>query len=129
MHELSIAISLVELATEELERMGQVRASAIHLRLGSLSGVAGEALLAAFGQACEHTPLAGSRLVIEEVPVSIFCPKCRSDRLAESVQDMCCRVCGTRSAQVVNGRELELYALEVTDESTGEPHRHTSATG
>ena len=121
MHELSIAISLIEVAAEELQRQGACRAQAVHLRLGPLSGVVKEALLSAYELACEHTPLAGSKLLIEDVPIEIFCPKCRCERPVESIQDMCCRVCGTPSAQIVRGRELELFALEIVDEPVGKP--------
>ena len=38
MHELSIAMSIVELAEEEAERRG-VQVEAVHLKLGALSGV------------------------------------------------------------------------------------------
>ena len=44
MHELSIALGLVEAAQEEAERL-HARVSAVHLRLGALSGVVPEALL------------------------------------------------------------------------------------
>ena len=50
--------------------------SAVHLRLGAMSGVVKEALLSSFEMACADTPLAGSRLVIEDVPVVVFCPSC-----------------------------------------------------
>ena len=33
-----------------------------------------EALLSSYEMASEGTPLAGSRLVFEEVPVVVFCP-------------------------------------------------------
>ena len=45
MHELSIAMSIVELAEEEIERRGNVQITAVHLNLGELSGVMKEALL------------------------------------------------------------------------------------
>lgn len=38
MHELSIAMALVEMASEKLETLGAVRVEALHLRLGPLSG-------------------------------------------------------------------------------------------
>ncbi len=65
MHELSIAMSIVELAEEEAERRG-VQVEAVHLKLGALSGVVKDALLSCYEMACEGTPLAGSRLLIEE---------------------------------------------------------------
>ena len=56
MHELSIAMSIVELAEEEAERRG-VQVNAVHLKLGALSGVVKEALLSSYEMACEDTPL------------------------------------------------------------------------
>jgi hydrogenase nickel incorporation protein HypA/HybF len=115
-HELSIAICIVDVAAEELVRQGGGRVESVRLRLGPLSGVVREALLSAYDLACEETLLAGSRLVIEDVPVEIHCPRCRCDRPVASIQDMRCRVCGTPSANVVRGQELEVTALEITDE-------------
>jgi hydrogenase nickel incorporation protein HypA/HybF len=67
MHELSIAVSIVEIAEEELVRHGGDRIRAIHIDLGSLAGVARDALDFSFGIACEGTPAAGSRLVVNEI--------------------------------------------------------------
>ncbi len=66
MHELSIALSIIELAEEEAQRHGDVRVNAVHLKLGRLAGVAKEALEFSYGLACEGTALAGSRLEIED---------------------------------------------------------------
>jgi hydrogenase nickel incorporation protein HypA/HybF len=112
MHELSVALSLVALAQEEAERLGR-RVRAVHLRVGALSGVAGEALLASYEIACADTPLEGSRLVIELVPVVVFCPRCRAERALDSIQWFCCGECGTLAPEVRRGKELELVALEV----------------
>ncbi len=60
MHELSIALSIVEGAEEEVERQGGGRVYAVHLRLGPLSGVVKEALLFSYELACEGTSLEGS---------------------------------------------------------------------
>ena len=79
MHELSIAMSLVEMAAEEAEQRG-ARVLATHVRLGALSGVVKEALLSAYEMAAEGTPLEGTALVIEEIPVVIHCAVCQQDR-------------------------------------------------
>jgi hydrogenase nickel incorporation protein HypA/HybF len=115
MHELSIAMSMIEMASEEAARRGGVQVSAIHLRLGPLSGVVREALLFSYEVACDGTPLEGSRLVIEDVPVVVFCPACSGERTLASVQRFCCPDCGTPTAQVVGGRELEVVALEIEE--------------
>src|ERR1700731_851596 len=85
MQEHSIAMSIVELAEEEAERRG-VQVNAVHLKLGALSGVVKDALLSCYEMACEGTALQGSRLLVEDAPVVIFCPRCRAQRPLSSMQ-------------------------------------------
>ena len=66
MHELSIALNIIDLAEQELSRHGGGRIRAIHLQLGSSAGVAKEALTFSFGLACEGTTAEGSQLVFED---------------------------------------------------------------
>jgi len=115
MHELSIAMSIVEMAQEESERQGNAQVMAVHLRLGQLSGVVKEALLSSYEMACEATPLAGSRLLIEEIPVEVFCPTCDGPRMVDSIQWFCCPDCGTPTPTVLHGKELEVVALEIRE--------------
>ena len=114
MHELSIAMSIVELAEEEAKRRG-VQVNVVHLKLGALSGVVKKALLSCYEMACENTPLQGSRLLVEDIPVVIFCPSCRAQRTLSSVQLFCCPKCGTPTSVIVQGKELEVVALEIQE--------------
>ena len=86
MHELSIAMSIVEMVEEEIERRGEAHVIAIHLKLGRLSGVVKEALMSSYEIACDDSPLRGSTLMIEEVPVLIFCSGCQEKRPVSSTQ-------------------------------------------
>lgn len=115
MHELSIAMSIVEMAEEEAERHGKVQVHAVHLRLGLLSGVVKQALLSSYEMACEDTALQGSELLIEEIPVEVFCPKCDVAKLVSSIQWFCCPDCGTPTPTVLRGKELEVVALELKE--------------
>ncbi len=115
MHELSIAISIIEGAAEEARRHGDVKVNAVHLKLGALSGVAKDALLFSYELACEGTALEGSRLVILEIPVMTFCPRCEIERAPASIQWLSCPVCGAPTPQVAQGREIEVVALEITE--------------
>jgi hydrogenase nickel incorporation protein HypA/HybF len=114
LHELSIAMSIVDMAQEESEAR-TARVAAVHLRLGLLSGVVKEALLSCYGMACAGTRLEGSNLLIEEIPVEIFCERCHAARVLSSTQWFCCPECGTPSAAVVRGKELEVSALEIEE--------------
>jgi hydrogenase nickel incorporation protein HypA/HybF len=114
MHELSVALSIIEAVEEEAEKHpGHVEA--IHLRLGPLAGVVKEALLSAWELACEGSPLMGVRLEVEDVPIVVYCPACQSNQTVTSMQWMCCSKCDTPVSQIVQGRELEVRALEMSD--------------
>jgi hydrogenase nickel incorporation protein HypA/HybF len=113
MHELSIAMSIVELAEEEIEKRGGVHVNAVHLKLGLLSGVVKDALESSYGLACEGTALAGSRLMIEEVPIVAYCTKCEAARPVSSVEWFVCPECRAPVSQVLQGKELQVVALEI----------------
>ncbi|HEX3557454.1 MAG TPA: hydrogenase maturation nickel metallochaperone HypA [Thermoanaerobaculia bacterium] len=115
MHELSIAVSLIEAACEEVGRLGEVRIAALHLRLGALSGVVRQALEFSFELAAAGTAIEGARLEIEEIPVAVLCPHCGEERELPSLQHFRCPVCDTPTPDVVRGRELELTALEILE--------------
>lgn len=115
MHELSIAMSIIDMAQEEAERHGGAQVQAVHLKLGRLTGIIKEALLSSYQMACEATPLEGSQLLIEEIPVEVFCPKCNVPRLVDSIQWFCCPECGTATPNVLRGKELEVVALEIKE--------------
>ena len=130
MHELSIAVSMVEMASEEALRLGAVRVNALHLKLGPLSGVVKDALLFSYEVACNGTLLEGSDLIIEEVPVVIYCSRCQAERRLESIQLFRCPVCMELTPEVVSGRELEFVSMEIeeTDETaTNERIEETAA--
>ena len=115
MHELSIALSLIELACDKVRAVGDVRVEAVCIRVGRLSGVATEALSFCFDAAARGTAVEGARLHIEDVPLTIYCPQCAAERQLDSIQHLRCPVCEQPALDIVRGRELELAALEVSD--------------
>ena len=112
-HELSVALSIIEGAEEEVLRQGGGRVCAVHVKIGPLSGVVKEALLFSYGLACEGTLLEGSSLQVQEVPLRIYCPGCREERVPISLQRLECSQCGAAASRVTAGDELEVTALEL----------------
>ncbi len=113
MHELSIVMSMIEQIMEESDRLGGLLIEAVHLKLGVFAGVDKGALLFSYELACEGTPLEGSRLVIETVPLLIYCPSCRLERTPVSVYQLCCPDCLTAAQEILTGQEIEVVSLEV----------------
>jgi hydrogenase nickel incorporation protein HypA/HybF len=115
MHELSIALSILDIATEESESRGGVNIVAIHLQLGPLSGVLKEALLSAFEMAREQSLFPASRLIIEDVPLVVFCPICKLEQTIAAFPDLYCPTCKTPCGNIIRGRELEIVAMELEE--------------
>jgi hydrogenase nickel incorporation protein HypA/HybF len=65
MHELSLAIALVEVASDAAHSLGASRVSRLFVRLGAGAGVVAEALRFSFDVAAEGTILQGARLEVE----------------------------------------------------------------
>ena len=126
MHELSIAYSLVELAGRSAEEAGGVRVRAVHLRLGAISGVVRGALEFSYEIATADTLLAGSTLVVREMPVMVHCAVCRQDVELASIQRFRCPICDTPSGDIRQGRELEIESIEI-DLPEGETANHGNA--
>lgn len=113
MHELSIAYNLVEVASQSATEAGAARVTAVHLRLGALSGVVRGALEFSYEIATAGTILEGSSLQVKELPVWVYCQVCESVMELESVQLFCCPACDTPSRDIRQGRELEIHSIEI----------------
>jgi hydrogenase nickel incorporation protein HypA/HybF len=113
MHELSIATNVVEIASRHVADQGGGRVVAVTLRIGRLSCVHEEPLRDSFALAREGTPLAAAELRIMIVPVSVWCPACRAERPLPGIQKFACPECGTPTADIRAGRELDLESIDV----------------
>jgi hydrogenase nickel incorporation protein HypA/HybF len=113
MHELSVALAILDVVAEEAQRLGAARVEVVHLKMGPLSGVVKDALLGAYELAREGSGLDESRLAIEEVPIQMRCEVCAETRRVRSLQELCCEVCGAAAKNFISGQELEVTGLEI----------------
>jgi hydrogenase nickel incorporation protein HypA/HybF len=113
MHELSVAMSLIEGIHETAVRDGFDRVTAVHLRIGALSGIAPDALRFSWELATAGTLAADSALHIEDVPLVVYCERCARERTPRSATGLVCPDCGSACPTIVRGRELQLVAVEV----------------
>jgi hydrogenase nickel incorporation protein HypA/HybF len=113
MHELSIAMRIVELVEAEVTAAGSVRVTNIQLRIGQLAGVHETPLRFAFEQARAGTVAATASLSISHLPVQVFCGTCERVGELPQVPPLVCPVCGRPTGDIRQGRELELTAIEL----------------
>lgn len=119
MHELSIVTSIMETVTETLAALPDSsrgsRVLEVRLRIGALASVIPESLEFCWGIVSEGTPLEGSRLVVNLLPVVVHCGPCGQDAELEGVQSFRCPRCGEPCSDMRQGRELEIDSIEIED--------------
>ncbi len=116
MHELSIAMNILEIVTQTCREQGYQRVDSVSVRIGRASGVMTEALNFAFECARSGTVADQARIVIEEVPVGGHCRDCGKGFQVDEAFVFACPLCGGTAFQITSGHELELAELEVDDE-------------
>lgn len=115
MHELSIVAGIVDAVTEALTDYPGAEVKEVRLRIGALAAVVEESLQFCYGIATDGTPLAGSALIVERVPVLAHCAACDRDGPIESLQSFRCARCGMPVNDVRQGRELEIDCFEIEE--------------
>ncbi|MBK6488779.1 MAG: hydrogenase maturation nickel metallochaperone HypA [Gemmatimonadetes bacterium] len=113
MHELSLAQGIVEQAVASAAQADAKRVVAVHLKIGRLAGVEPGALLFCYDDASKGTMLEGSRLVIHDVPLVVWCAHCLREVELPGVQSLRCPTCQTPCGEILQGRELQIESLEI----------------
>jgi len=111
MHEMSIAVAMVEQVAEATGKEGSGPVSAVRLQLGELSGVVPDSLHFCFSLACAGTALDGAELLIDHVPGRARCLPCGAQWATGMPPQLCCPQCEGGTAELVSGRELRIVAL------------------
>ena len=112
MHELSLAINILEIAEDHARQAGASSIGAVVLRVGALSGVEPSALELAFQVAQQGTMAHQARLEVECVAGRAMCERCGLEFDVDAGLALC-PTCGQPSATFIRGRELEVRSLEV----------------
>ncbi len=120
MHELTLATSLVDLASEHARRNGATRVTGISIRLGVLCGM-GRSLYFCFKPAARNTPCAEAVLTIYEVPLTVQCPQCHEPKTPRGPYNFRCPDCGCPTPKVLTGREMELISIEIDGVADEQP--------
>jgi hydrogenase nickel incorporation protein HypA/HybF len=123
MHEMSIAVAMVEQVTETPAATASGTVSAVRLRLGELAGVVADSLRFCFSLACAGTPLDGASLLIDFVPGRARCGPCGAEWATGMPPQLCCPQCEGGRTELVAGRELQITGLRHAD---GEPAARTA---
>ena len=120
MHEMGIALQIIEIATASLPAdLGAAQVTRVNLKIGKLAAVVPESLRFCFDVAVKDTPLAGANLTIEEIPVVARCKDCNAQwTIDEPV--FICKTCESGTLEILSGRELDIESIEVAEEENND---------
>ncbi len=112
MHEFSIALNIVEIATETAKASQAETVHEVEVDVGDMSGVIYEALEFALQSAVKGTMLENSRFKLNRIKARAVCLDCRHD--FEPVDFLLtCMHCGSFNIQIVSGKEMKVKSINV----------------
>ena len=114
MHELSIAMSIVEIAEETALENKAKKVKEVEIEVGSLSGVVVEALDFAMSAAIKNTICEQAAWKIIEVQAKSVCPSTGKEFVVKELYEPC-PYCNEYGHELIQGRELRVKSLIVDD--------------
>ena len=112
MHELSIVMSIIDIATKQMEGADARIIEEIELEIGALSGVEENSFEFAWKQAIKNTPLQNAIRKIHKPAGLATCLDCMIDFSIQQLYDPC-PICGGHFLNIKNGKELKVKSLVV----------------
>ena len=113
MHELSIAVSIINTVEAELDQQHiEGTITKVRVKVRKLSTVVPELLEFAYDRAKDGSRLGSSVLEIESIPLVIRCGNCGAEsEMSDPI--VVCPKCGTIGAEIISGKELNVVSIEV----------------
>ncbi len=112
MHELSLCQSIHGIVDRAREgRPVEI----VHLQVGQLRQVVPETLAYCWTLVTDASPLAGSRLEIDHVPVVLDCGDCGRRTTVADALLLSCGSCGSGTISLVSGEELLVTSIDLAD--------------
>ncbi|MET9254589.1 hydrogenase maturation nickel metallochaperone HypA [Streptomyces sp. NPDC003717] len=126
MHEMSVALSVVDQVERAARERGAHGVEQVRVEVGELAGVVSDALDFCFDLACAGTVLEGARLLTEAVPGRAHCAPCARTWATGMPPDLVCPGCRSAATELVAGRELTITEVRWSADDAGD--RTTAST-
>jgi hydrogenase nickel incorporation protein HypA/HybF len=110
MHELSLALSIIEIAQESAHKENAKAVNEIELEIGTLSGVVLEAMEFALDAAVKGTILENAKTKIITIPGRAKCLACSHEFDLDDIIAICPK-CDSFETEIIQGKELRIKSL------------------
>jgi hydrogenase nickel incorporation protein HypA/HybF len=111
MHEMSIALSIVEIAEKEAKKASVNEFAAIELEIGTLAGIEFSALEFVWEAAAKGSVLENAKRNITKIQAIARCIHCKTEFPVKFVHDPCPE-CESFEKEIICGKELRVKSLE-----------------
>ena len=112
MHELSIAMNIVEIVDEHCRRENGSEVSAVELEIGKLSGVVVEALHFALESAKAGSPMQNAIIEVHTIEGKARCTLCGHPFETLEYVNLC-PVCNSFSCEIIQGKEMKVKSIQI----------------
>ncbi len=112
MHEMSIAINIIDIALKAAKQEEAQRINSIQVEIGALAGVIPEALTFCFSEAQKNTMAARAQIDFVLTPAKAFCAAC-NHRFPAFERAVPCPVCGDMVVQMSGGTALKVTKINI----------------
>jgi len=113
MHELSIVMGIVDIASDQAQKAGAAAIEEIELDIGTLSTIEMNAFEFAWQQGVKDTVLEKATRKINRIRGKGKCMDCNASFPLEQLYDPC-PVCGEYLIDIIEGKELRVRSLVVS---------------
>ena len=113
MHELSIAINIIDNVEVEAKKINAASISDLTIEIGKLSGVVLEALEFAMQIAVKGTILQDTGIIYKIIEARAKCNSCGEEYIAEDFFSVCPE-CSNPYSDIIEGKELKIKKINVT---------------
>lgn len=111
MHEMSIAIGIVNIAKEEAKKANVDRFSKIDLEIGTLAGIEFDSLDFVWEVAVKDSVLEHAKKRVHKIQAKAKCSDCNFEFPIKFIHDSCPK-CGSFLKNILQGKELRVKSLE-----------------
>ncbi|MGD9960696.1 hydrogenase maturation nickel metallochaperone HypA [Nocardioides sp.] len=118
MHELSLCRSIYGIVDKARDSRS---VATVHLQVGQLRQVVPDTLCYCWSMITEASPLAGSELEIDHVPVRLDCRACGERTTVEHVLVLTCASCSSGDISLHTGEEFMVTSIDLAPPSVVDP--------
>ena len=112
MHEMSLALNIVDIITSKAQEENASKITEIDLEVGDLAGIELHALEFCMEEACKNTLADGANIIYNQVGAKARCIDCKHEFEPDFLFTRC-PSCGGFKVDVIQGKEFKIRSINI----------------